>query len=111
MMEPQEQIKRAQELCNRLRNAATQVGPRGRQRSVRGADPNELKKIYTFLLKHRDLNKLRRLLEKLPASNFAKRSGSTEGYYRNIQVALGPEFYKLNIDDAVFILGWACRLL
>ena len=111
MMEPQEQIKRAQELCRRIREASVQVGPRERPIQVRGADANELKKIYTFLLKHRDLNKLRRLVEKLPSSNFAKRSGSTEGYYKNIQSALGSEFYRLSIDDAVFVLGWACRLL
>ena len=110
-MEPQEQIKRAHELCRRIRSASVQVGSRERPIQVRSADPNELKKIYTFLLKHRDLNKLRRLIEKLPSSNFAKRSGSTEGYYKNIQSALGPEFYRLNIDDAVFILGWTCRLL
>ncbi len=111
MMEPQEHIKRAQELCQRLRNATVQVGPRDRQRSVRGADPNELKKIYAFLLKHREPQKLRKLLEKLPSSNFAKRSGLTEGYYKNIHTALGSEFYRLDKDDAIYILGWMCRLL
>jgi hypothetical protein len=111
MMEPQEQIKRARELCLRIRSASVQVGSHQRPIQVRGADPNELKKLYTFLLKHRDLNRLRRLVEKLPSSNFAKRSGSTEGYYKNIQSALGPDFYRLGIDDAVFILGWVCRLM
>ncbi len=111
MMEPQEHIKRAQELCQRLRNATVQIGPRDRQRAVRGADPSELKKIYAFLLKHQDLNMLRKLLDKLPASNFAKRSAVTEGYYRNIHAALGIEFYRLDRDDAVYILGWVCRLL
>ncbi len=111
MMEPQEHIKRAQELCQRLRSATVQVGPRDRQRTVRGADPNELKKIYAFLLKHRDPNKLRKLLEKLPSSNFARRSAVTEGYYKNIHTALGPEFYRLDNIDAALILGWMCRLL
>jgi hypothetical protein len=110
-MEPQEQIKLAQELCRRIRSASAQVGSRERPIQVKGADPNELKKMYTFLLKHRDLNKLRRLIERLPSSNFARRSGSTEGYYKNIHSALGAEFYRLNIEDAVFVLGWACRLL
>lgn len=111
MMEPQEQIKYARKLCQRLRDATVQVGPRDRQRSVRGTDPNELKKIFAFLLKHRDLNKLRKLLEKLPSSNFARRSAVTEGYYKNIQATLGHEFYRLDKTDAVFILGWMCRLL
>jgi len=74
-------------------------------------DPNELKKLHTFLLKHRDLTKLRKLIEKLPRSAFAKRSGSTEGYYRNIQSGLGPEFYGLQRDDAMAVLGWVCRML
>lgn len=111
MMQPQEHIRHAQQLCQRLRSATTEVGSRDRQRQVRGADPNELKKIYTYLLKHRDLNKLKKLVERLPNSNFAKRSGSTEGYYRNIQTALGAEFYRLSVDDAIYVLGWVCRLL
>ncbi len=110
-MEPQEQIKLGQELCRRIRGASVQVGSRERPIHVRSADPNELKKIYTFLIKHRDLDKLRKLVEKLPTSNFARRSGSTEGYYKNIKFALGSEFYKLNVDDAIFVMGWACRLL
>ncbi|MFL6214382.1 MAG: hypothetical protein ACJ74J_10885 [Blastocatellia bacterium] len=111
MMKPEEQIRRAQELSKRIRGASAQVGSREHPIYVKGADPNELKKIYTFLIKHRDLNKLRMLVEKLPSSNFAKRSGSTEGYYRNIQSALAPEFYRLSSDDAIFVMGWTCRLL
>lgn len=110
-MEPQEHIKLAHALCQRLRSASTLIGPRDRQRTVRGADPNELKKLHTFLIKHHDPAKLRKLIEKLPNSNFARRSGSTEGYYKNIQSALGAEFYRLKAEDAVFVLGWACRLL
>ncbi len=110
-MQPHEQISQAQHLCQRLRSAATLVGSHDRQRQVRSADPNELKKIYAYLLKHRDLNKLKTLVGKLPSSNFARRSGSTEGYYKNIQTALGAEFYRLSVDDAVYVLGWACRLL
>ncbi|MCG3144833.1 MAG: hypothetical protein HONDAALG_02306 [Gammaproteobacteria bacterium] len=110
-MQPQEHIRHATQLCQRLRSAATEVGSRDRQRQVRGADPNELKKIYAYLLKHRDLNKLKKLVERLPNSNFARRSGSTEGYYRNIQTALGAEFYRFGVDDAIYVLGWACRLL
>ena len=111
MMEPQEHISRALRLCERLRSASAQVGPRDRPRQVRGADPNELKKIHSFLLKHRDMNKLKKLVEKLPTSNFARRSGSTEGYYRNIQSGLVLEVYGLDVNDAVMVLGWACRLL
>lgn len=110
-MEPEEHVKLAQALCQRLRSASTEVGPRDRPRVVRGADPNELKKLLTFLLKHRDLDKLRRLVDKLPNSNFARRSGSTQGYYKNIQRALGGEFYRMGVDDAVFVLGWVCRLI
>ncbi|MCS6806794.1 MAG: hypothetical protein RMM98_18100 [Acidobacteriota bacterium] len=116
MMNPQDHISRANLLCQKLRNTSAQVGSRDRPRTVRGADPNELKKLYTFLLKHRDspdaMSKLRKLVSKLPDSNFAKRSGSTAGYYKNIKSALdGVGFYQLAVDDAIYILGWACRLL
>lgn len=111
MMEPQDHIKLALTLCQRLRSASTPIGARDRQRMVRSADPNELKKLHAFLLKHRDPLKLKKLIEKLPNSNFAKRSGSTEGYYRNIQSALGAEFYRLKTEDAVCVLGWTCQLL
>jgi hypothetical protein len=116
MMTPQEHIVRADQLCQRLRSASAQVGSRDRPRTVRGADPNELKKLYTFLLKHRNspdaMIKLRKLVSKLPDSNFAKRSGSTAGYYKNIKSALEASgFYQLTVEDAVYVLGWTCRLL
>lgn len=111
MMRPEEHIKLAENLCVRLRSASAEVGPKNRPRQVRGVDPNELKKLLTFLLKHRDLNKLRKLVEKLPNSNFARRSGLTEGYYKNIQTALGADFFRLSSSDAVFVLGWVCRFV
>jgi hypothetical protein len=110
-MEPQEHIQRAEKICQRLRNATAQIGPQSRSRSIRGADPNELKKIYAYLLKHRDLNALKKLINKLPGSTFARRTGSTQGYLKNIQSTLGPDFYSLPVDDAIFILGWVCRML
>jgi hypothetical protein len=110
-MKPDEHIRLAKTISDRLRGSTAQIGPRDRPKTVRGVDPNELKKLYTFLLKHRDLARLRKLIEKLPGSTFAKRSGSTEGYYRNIQQGLGREFYGLNRDDAIAVLGWVCRLL
>ena len=110
-MRPDEHIRLAKTLSSRLRGCSIEVGPRGRSTVVRGVDPNELKKLYTFLLKHRDLTKLRKLIEKLPRSAFAKRSGSTEGYYKNIQSGLGPEFYGLQEEDAIAVLGWVCRML
>jgi hypothetical protein len=110
-MKPEDHIRQAEQLCRRLRNASTEIGSRDRSRVVQGADPNELKKILTFLMKNRDMNALKTLINKLPGSNFAQRSGSTFGYYRNIQSALGSDFYKLSVDDAINILGWACRLL
>jgi hypothetical protein len=111
MMKPQEHIQRAEQLCQRLRNASTQIGSRDRPRTIRGADPNELKKILTFLMERRDMGALKKLIDRLPTSNFAQRSGSTVAYYKNIQLALGPDFFKLPAEDAVYILGWMCRLL
>jgi hypothetical protein len=110
-MKPEEHIKRAEYLCQRLRSASSQTGPRSRPNIVRGVDPNELKKILSFFIKHRDKESLRKLINKLPDSSFAQRSGSTAGYYKNIQSALGPDFYSLPVEDAILILGWACRLL
>jgi hypothetical protein len=110
-MRPDEHIRLAKTISSRMRGASAQVGSRGRVTVVRGVDPNELKKLFTFLLKHRDLGKLRKLIDKLPRSVFARRSGSTEGYYRNIQSGLGTEFYGMKYEDAVAVLGWVCRLL
>lgn len=110
-MRPEEHIRLAKAISGRLRGASAQIGPRDRAKIIRGVDPNELKKLYTFLLKHRDLAKLRKLIDKLPRSAFARRSGSTEGYYKNIQTGLGPEFYGLKHEDAIAVLGWVCRLL
>lgn len=106
-----EQMRYADQLCMRLRSATCSVGPRERQRAIRGVDPNELKKVYAFLLKHRDMNLLRKLVDSLPKANFAYRSGSTYGYFKNIQATLDAGFYRLGVEDAIYILGWTCRLL
>jgi hypothetical protein len=87
------------------------VGPPWNRRNVRGVDPNELKKLYTFLIKHRNMEQFRNLVQRLPETNFAKRSGSTPGYHKNIRSGLGSDFYELPIGDAIQVLGWTCRLL
>jgi hypothetical protein len=111
MMKPQEHIQRAGQLAQRLRNANARIYSNGRPLIVPGVDPNELKKILVFLMKHRDMSKLRKLIDKLPESNFGKRSASTPGYYKNIQSSLGRDFFVLGVEDAIHILAWTCRLL
>jgi len=118
-MKPEEHIELAQVLCSNIRSASTKIGPQNRQSLVKGADPNELKKILSFMLAKRELLKesgnlelVRNLVEKLRTSNFSKRSGSTPAYYKNIQdAAIRTGFYSLGLDDALQVLGWACRLL
>jgi hypothetical protein len=118
-MKPEEHIKRAEELCGRIRSASAMVGSANNQRLVKGADPNELKKILSFMMANREdlgkqksLESVRKLVEGLQASDFSKRSGSTPAYYKNIQSAFSTGFYSMtDVDDAVQILGWACRLL
>jgi hypothetical protein len=111
MMRPEEHIEQAKRLCQRLERASATVGPPERRRTVSSADPNELKKLLTFLIRRRNLEELKTLVSKLPDSNFAKRSGSTPAYHRNIRSALASDFYSLSVDDAIQVLGWACRLL
>ena len=118
MMKPEEHIKRAEELCGRIRSASTMVGPTNNQRLVKGADPNELKKLFSFMMANRDvlkeernLDSLRKLVDGLRTSNFSKRSGSTPAYYKNVQSALGSDFYSMALEDALQVLAWACRLL
>ena len=108
-----ENIKQAEALCQRIRNASCTVGPQGRERTVRGVDPNELKKAYSFLLKHRDTTLLRKLVEKLPSSNFAQRSNLTQGYYKNMYSALTASgFFSIkDVENAIYILGYSCRLI
>lgn len=110
-MRPEEHIRRAEQLCLRLRSASTPIGQRDRQRMIEGVDPNELKKVLTFLMKRRNMGAVKKLVEKLPTSNFAQRSSSTAAYYKNIHSALGHDFYELAPEDAIYILGWACRLI
>jgi hypothetical protein len=118
MMKPEQHISRATELCSRIRSASTTVGRGKNERLVKGADPNELKKLLSFMLANREflrgprkLEPVRELVDKLLASNFSKRSGSTPAYYKNIQTALSAGFYSMEVDDALQVLGWACRLL
>ncbi|PYP83339.1 MAG: hypothetical protein DMF61_23390 [Blastocatellia bacterium AA13] len=108
---PQEHIALAKQLCHRLEKSSSLAGPVGESTKVQGVDPNELKKLYTFLIRHRNLNQLMKLIDKLPESNFARRSGKTPGYHKNIKSSIDAAFYRLPVDDAIQILGWTCRLL
>jgi hypothetical protein len=110
-MTAEEHIVRAEQLCERLRNASTEIGPPGRQKTIRGADPNEVKKMLSFLMRRRDMAVFKKLVDKLPNSNFAQRSGSTIAYYKNIQWALGGDFYRLDPEDGIRILAWVTRLI
>lgn len=106
-----EQIKKAEQLCKQLQGASTQISTRGGTRRISGADPNELKKLLAFLLKHRDRDKLKNLLKGLKSSPFTGRSASTRAYYQNIQTVLDSGFYQLAVDDGIQVLGWMCRIL
>lgn len=86
------------------------VGARDRPLSIQGADPNEVKKICSFLCATRDVAKTLGLVRALQTSAFAQRSRRTEGYYRIIQQVIERHLSRLSVDEAIDVLGWACRL-
>lgn len=104
-------LDRAQKLVSALRSEEIQKR-RGRKTfTIKGIDSNELKKIYSHLCKYNDLQILKELLEKLPDSKLAKRTGSTSGYFKNINSAFRREgIYNLDVEEAKQVIGWACRL-
>jgi hypothetical protein len=119
-MEPNEQINLAKQLVQCISRATFEYNrydPESGQNvtdTVPGTDRDELKKVFSFLVVRRDLAQFKRLVQALPASDFAGRSNKTKGYFTNIRKALEhPEinFFNLTLDDALQVLGWTCRLL
>ncbi|MDW8365291.1 MAG: hypothetical protein RMK49_05565 [Abditibacteriales bacterium] len=95
-MTPEQHLQKAQQLAQALSDV----------------DDNEVKKVYSFLCRQRQMSALHQLVEALPESPFKDRSKSTPHYYRRMKEVIPrhlPE--SMNLDDAVQILGWACRLL
>ena len=102
----EERLRYAQRLAEQL---ATPFTLRGRKRII---DDNEVRKVFGFLKVHRDIGSLYVLLEKLPDSPFAERSDVTREYFRRIKgiiLRLLPS--KADVDDILWILGWAWRLM
>jgi hypothetical protein len=111
-MSIEERLKFAEKIAKEMNSATIEVGSKDKRLLVRGIDDNELKKMYAFLCKHKDINKLFNLIESLIKSPYAQRSRRTEGYYRNIQNILQRNKLKLpSSEEVIFILGWVCRLL
>jgi len=95
-MEIEEKLQRAERLSNDLI----------------GIDDNELKKVFSFLIKTRSLKEMFRLLEVLPSSPFARRSRRTRNYYEKIKEVIPRHIRKdTDVQEAIDIIGWSCRLL
>lgn len=95
-MTPEQHLQKAQQLAQALSDV----------------DDNEVKKVYSFLCRQRQMSALHELVKALPQSPFKDRSKSTPTYYRRMQEVIPRQLPEsMNIDDAVQILGWACRLL
>lgn len=95
-MTSEEHIQKAQELAKELVDV----------------DDNQVKKIYNFLCRERKISALHQLVNMLPQSPFKDRPGRTAQYFRKIQQVIPRHFPEsMNVDDAVQIFGWACRLL
>lgn len=75
-------------------------------------DDNEVKKIYGFLCSQRQMSALHQLVKALPTSPFKDRSRSTPRYYSRMKEVI-PRYLPetMDVNDAIQILGWACRLL
>ena len=119
-MGPNEQINLAKQLVQRIGEATFKYNRYDHElgqnvaETVVGTDRDELKKIFSFLVARRDLAQFKQLVQALTSSDFAGRSNKTKGYFANIRAALEhPEinFFNLTLDNALQVLGWACRLL
>lgn len=81
-------------------------------RALAEVDDNEVKKVWSFLCRQRHLPALHQLVKELPASPFKNRSRRTQGYYDKMKEVIPRHLPQMmEIDDAVQIFGWACRLL
>ncbi len=95
-MTPEQHLQKAQQLAQALSDV----------------DDNEVKKLYSFLCRQRQIAALHQLVKALPTSPFKDRSGRTQGYYsRMAQVIPHHLSETMDVNDAIQILGWACRLL
>lgn len=102
---------KAERLANELNQSKTKVGKGDRGFYIKGVDPNEVKKVYSYFCRYNNLKKLEELLNRLPNSSMC-RTNKTTGYYINIQNTLRKEgIFRLSVQDANAVLGWACRLL
>jgi hypothetical protein len=109
-MTTERRLTLADTIARELNTTTVRVGARDRQFRVQGADPNEVKKTYSFLCATRDMAKTMRLVQALQTSAFAQRTRRTEGYYRIIQQVFERHLSRLSVDEAIDVLGWACRL-
>lgn len=81
-------------------------------RALANVDDNEVRKVYGFLAHQRQMSALHELVKALPTSPFKNRSGKTPGYYSQMQKVIPLHLpTMMEVNDAIQILGWACRLL
>jgi hypothetical protein len=109
-MTAEERLALAETVAQELNSISVRLGARDRPFTVQGADPNEVKKTYSFLCATRDVARTLTLVKALQTSAFAQRSRRTAGYYRIIQQVLEGRLSKLPVPEAIDVLGWACRL-
>jgi len=80
--------------------------------ALRDVDGNEVKKVFAYLVRCRNMNQLHQLVNQLPNCTMARRSGRTRGYYQTIRQAVNQHLPANTMaEDALWILGWAVRLL
>lgn len=81
-------------------------------RALADVDDNEVRKVYGFLAHQRQMSALHELVKALLNSPFKNRSGKTPGYYSKMQRVIPLHLpATMEVNDAIQILGWACRLL
>jgi hypothetical protein len=81
-------------------------------RDLSSVDANEVKKFVTFLSRGRSLESLRQLVDLLPSTSFARRSKKTSNYFAQIKRSILADMpLGMDVEDAVWILGWAARLM
>ncbi|MBI4494822.1 MAG: hypothetical protein HY690_18770 [Chloroflexi bacterium] len=109
-MDTEARLKAAQKLADALGQPVTvrtRDGPKHEP-----MDDNEVKKIFRVLCQTRDLALVHQLVQQLPDSPFAGRTRTTPEYYRRLKETIPRHLpTSMAVDDALWILGWAARLM
>ncbi|RLD96252.1 MAG: hypothetical protein DRI93_01360 [Aquificota bacterium] len=74
---------------------------------LKGVDSSEFKKAAQFLIRNRNLEKFKKLLNHTPPPR-----GKARSYWRSIREKIEKRNWSIfSVDEAAYILGWTFRFM